>query len=137
MSDSVPTLEEPTAAVSAELDAPAPANLVAPERLTPHEWAERKGHIEHADPARPWRSPNIEYRYAAADALYGWSRHAYHYQAEHDRFLIAESDYDAALEAAAQYPAKPPHRAAVAPSCPYDFGLGPAEGVAREAKETR
>lgn len=135
-SEAVVSLEPTTVDESAHF---APASAPLSERLTPREWAARKGDIEEAEPSRPWRSPNVHYRYAAADALYGWTHHAYHYQAEGDRFLILEADYDAALAAAVEYPAKPPHRAAIAPSCPHAFRaeFQPAEANAHHAKESR
>jgi hypothetical protein len=89
------------------------------ERLTPLAWAERKGHVGHQDPTKPWAEPAPDWRFAAADALHGWSAQAYHYQAEAAEFLISEADYDAALEAGAGYPATPPHAPAIAESCPH------------------
>lgn len=89
------------------------------QRLTPHEWAERKGLITKLDPARPWIQETVDVSHAAADQLHGWTHHAYNYQGEDKRFLITEEDYDAARKAAMEYPAGEPHEKAIAPNCPH------------------
>lgn len=99
----------------AEAVAPAaevPVHAVAPalDRLTPEQWAEKLGHVKKASPFTPQLSTHPSWQHAAADSLHGWSQHAHHYQAE--PLLLTQSDYQAALDAAAEYPNKPAHAAA-------------------------
>lgn len=90
------------------------------DRLTPGEWAERKGFAAPPlNPGRPSAGHPDRWKHEAAAALYGWTHHAYHHQTS--PFQLTEQDYDVALETAAQYPACKPHKAAIAPSCPHKF----------------
>jgi len=92
------------------------------EKLTPAEWADRKGIAAKPDPTRPWLDPVAKSTEAcplgihlhAADTLHGWSWEASQYQAPADAFRISEQDFDAALKAGAAYPAEPAHLPAVA-----------------------
>lgn len=93
--------------------APAPKPSSA-ERLTPAQWAERLGYLVAADARLPQSESFAKPEHAAADALHGWSRYGYHYQAQ--PFLISEADYRAALEAAMKYPLVAPCAAALPPS---------------------
>lgn len=102
-------------------------SAAAAERLTPAQWAERKGIAPKADTARPWLEPIAKSSQAspngihlhAADVLHGWSNHAYNYQSEADALLMTEEVFDAALAAAAGYPACNAHLPAVAPRAPF------------------
>jgi hypothetical protein len=107
-----PTPQAEPVAVEAPPVAPA-----EPERLTPHAWGERLGLCEKADPARPWVESHADWRFAAADKLHGWSDHAHHWQGEGQQLLLTEADFQAALQAGADYPAKPAH----APACGKGF----------------
>jgi len=91
--------------------APAPEAPAAPKR-TPADWAKVLEFSKPADPRLPQSEPHTDWQHAAADVLHGWSRHAYHYQA--DPFEISEADYRAALEAGANHPPTPAHAAAIA-----------------------
>lgn len=105
------------------------------ERLTPAGWAERKSIAAKADPAKPWIEPvSSDFRYHPADVLHGWSHHAYNYQAPADELLLTEADFDAALTAAAAYPATPAHAAAVAPHAPFKKQLEAEQKKADDAK---
>ena len=86
---------------------------------TPEEWAKRLGHVCVAPEHMPQLRTHYDWRHAVADALHGWSQHAYHYQAE--PLLLTETHYCAALDAAAEYPTKPAHVPA--------FGRTKKEGV--------
>jgi hypothetical protein len=90
-----------------------PENPAAAELLTPNEWARRKGLI--VDDAR---EPFAKGFHAEAEQLHGWAWHAHNYQAAEQAFRLAEADYDAALVAASEFPAKPAHKAALAPHYP-------------------
>ncbi len=130
--------------VAPELSPPAeaaPAPAAEPpvvEKLTPAQWAERKGIAPKVNPLMPFIEPvakstkdcPLGIHLHAADVLHGWSHHAYQYQAEADAFLIEEKDFDEALKAAAAYPELPAHAAAVAQSCPFH-----AEHAARAKSE--
>jgi hypothetical protein len=108
------------------------------DKLTPAQWAERKGIAPKSDAARPWIEPVAKstkecsngIHLHAADALHGWSNHAYNFQAESDALLLTEAEFDAALVAAAGYPACNAHLPAVAPKAPFR-----AEIEARAKKE--
>jgi hypothetical protein len=110
----------------------------AEEKLTPTQWAERKGIAPVADPARPWIEPVAKstkecangIHLHAADALHGWSNHAYNFQAEADALLLTEAEFEGALKAAAGYPACNAHLPAVALKAPFR-----AEIEARAKKE--
>lgn len=82
------------------------------ERLTPHAWGEKLGLREKADPARPWIESHSDWRFAAADKLHGWTDHAHHWQGPGQELLLTEDDFRSALQAGADYPAKPAHAAA-------------------------
>lgn len=92
---------------------PPAAEAKGPELLTPNEWARRKGLL--VDDAR---EPFAKGFHASAEQLYGWAWHAHNYQAPGQEFRLTEADYDAALVAAGEFPAKPAHEAAVAPHYP-------------------
>lgn len=97
---------------------PAPVKAAAPApepvKKTPEQWARVLGHMKLADPRIPQSTTHADWQHAAADKLHGWGRHAYHYQAE--PMLLTQDDYQAALDAAAEYPNKPAHEPAMAPS---------------------
>lgn len=95
---------------------PAPPPKPEPARFTPAEWAERLGYRVKRDPRLPQSVDYDKPEHAAADALYGWTRHAYHYQGEAHRFVVTEEDYRAALRAAGQFPVEAPHAPAIPPS---------------------
>lgn len=84
-----------------------------PKRMTPAQWAEKLGHINHADPRIPQSVTHADWQHAAADALYGWSQHAYHFQSQ--PFLLSQADYENALGAAAKYPLCAPYEKALPP----------------------
>jgi hypothetical protein len=98
------------------------------EKLTPHQWADRKGH----GPKQDAFEPVPDWQFAAADVLHGWSAQAYAYQAEGEEFRITEDDYVAALDAAAQYPAKPAHAPAITPACTHRAQLLTEAATAKE-----
>lgn len=73
-------------------------NMSKQEKKTAEEWGKELGH---------WHSPSgISYdqngfwkrEYAAANALHGWSRHAYHYAS--DPLLMTKKQFLAAIDAA-------------------------------------
>lgn len=104
----------------AALDGEAPPAPPAPaakhgssDKLTPNEWARRKGLL-----VEDVREPYAKGFHASAEQLHGWAWHAHNYQAPGQEFRLTQVDYDAALEAASQFPAKPAHRAALAPHYP-------------------
>lgn len=108
-----PTVPDPPAP-------PAPAAEAKPaelERLTPQAWGEKLGLREKADPARPWIESHADWRYAAADKLHGWTDHAHHWQGPGQELLLTEADFNAALQAGADYPEKPAH----GPACGKGF----------------
>lgn len=88
-----------------------PPVAVVVTQFTPDAWGKKLGHFKAGDPRLPQNVPHFDAQHAAADALYGWSQHAYHYQAA--PFTITEADYVAALEAAGRYPLCAPHAAAL------------------------
>jgi hypothetical protein len=90
----------------------APAAPTAPT-ATPNEWAAKLGLVKLADPQLPQTVTVYNWKHAAADKLYGWSEHAYHYQGAEHAFRLTEEDYRKALEAAAQYPCTEPHAPAL------------------------
>lgn len=101
------------------------ASAPAAPRKTPEQWAEQLGHIKRADPRIPQSVTHADWQHAAADALYGWSEHAYHYQAQ--PFLLTQEQYEAALAAAARYPLCGPLAAALPPGQERRFdGFRPA-----------
>lgn len=90
-----------------------PETPASPELLTPNEWALRKGLL--VDDGREVFAKGF---HAEAEQLYGWKWHAHNFQAPEQAFRLTEADYDAALEAAGQFPAKPAHEPAVVPHFP-------------------
>ncbi|MBA2724284.1 MAG: hypothetical protein H0U56_15630 [Methylibium sp.] len=102
-------------------------------RLTPTQWAERKGMVKAA--AFPWEQPRVDARHAAADSLHAWGYHAYHYQAE--PLLLTEQDYDAALKAAAEFPLELPHKPAISPHSPHSYPDQKALRTPRNAAEEK
>lgn len=80
---------------------------------TPADWAERLGYITPGDPNLPQKVRHAKWEHAAADALYGWSAHAFHYQAPSQAFLITEETYREALRIAAVFPNEAPSQAAL------------------------
>lgn len=103
---------EAVAPAVAEAAPAAPAvPAVAPEMLTPEQWAEKLGHVKKASPFTPQLSTHYSWQHAAADSLHGWAQHAHHYQGA--PLMLSQADYQAALEAAAEYPNKPAHTAAL------------------------
>ncbi len=102
----------------------------AGELKTPREWAIAKGHLLLANPVNlpagairigPAATDRTFPPYVAADVLHGWSESAHHAQGE-KAFKLSEADYDAALVAAAAYPAVAPHARAVTKECPFKSG---------------
>lgn len=83
------------------------------EKRTPRQWAEQLGNIHKRDPRLPQSRDFADWKHAVADKLHGWSKHAYHFQDQ--PLLISKAVYLDALEAAAEYPVKPAHEAALAP----------------------
>ena len=115
--------ERPEFASNEEQLEPMPAALpepAAPARTaewhTPAGWAERLGMIVKADPRMPQQETHAKPEHAAADALYGWTQHAYHYQAPGDAFFFDEATYHAALRSAMEHPVAPLVDAAIPPS---------------------
>lgn len=114
--------ERPTDAPSSEVNEDAPAQAApasaaaapAPARLTPNAWGRKLGHFKQGDTRLPQNVPHFDRQHAAADELFGWSRHAYNFQAE--PFLITEADYVAAIKSAGRFPLEAPHAAALPPS---------------------
>lgn len=107
--------ETPSAPAEAKPAKPEPPQ--GPERLTPHAWGEQLGLCEKADPARPWIESHADWRFAAADKLHGWSDHAHHWQGPGQELLLTKEEFEAALQAGADYPEKPAHR----PACGKGF----------------
>lgn len=84
-----------------------------PKTKTPDEWGRAQGRYREVNPLVAQVKSHFDWRHAVADKLHGWSKHAYHYV---DLPLeISEADYNAALEAAANYPNVPAHGPAVSP----------------------
>lgn len=125
----MPTEENPGKPAGADASAKAePA-----EKLTPAEWAERKGIAPKAQ--YPWEEPvSSDWRYPSAALLFGWTHDAYNYQAR--PFKLSEADFDAALKAASEYPNGEPPEAAIAPHAPFRKQLA-AEKQAREAAKDK
>lgn len=90
---------------------PEPTVAAAVERKTPNEWAKALGKYREVSRFQPQLRSHFAPDHCAADALHGWTRYAYDYQA--DSFELTESDYRAALDAALHYPVKPAHSAAI------------------------
>jgi hypothetical protein len=80
-------------------------------KLTPDAWGRKLGHFKAGDTRLPQNVQHFDPQHAAADELFGWSRHAYHFQAA--PFLITETDYIAALKTAGEFPVSAPHPAAL------------------------
>lgn len=99
-----------------EKELPAETPKSAPERLTPEQWARRKGLFVEA------RAPNeshFHWSHAAAEALHGWASHTHHAGGP---MRLSEADYDAAL-AAVQAEGNPKaHKPALSPHCTHDGG---------------
>lgn len=112
-----------------------PQQEAGPDLRTPLEWAQAKGLI--LAPRFDFQGPQPHWKYAAADALYGWAHHAYHFQGEDDVFRITEKDFELAIEAAAQFPAKPAHEPGVAPSCPHKAEFARAKAEAARAESAK
>lgn len=102
------SIEVAAAPVVAAPGVEAPATAPVPVTATPEVWAERLGLIQRANPRLPQSQTVPHWTHAAANKLYGWSDHAYHYQGEAP-FELTEDDYRKALAAAAQYPVRAPH----------------------------
>lgn len=94
---------------------PTTTAVAGPEKLTPTEWARRKGLLVEG-PLVP--EPHAKGFHAAAEQLHGWAWHAQNYQAPEQAFKLTEADYDAALVAAGEFPRKPAHKAALATNYP-------------------
>jgi hypothetical protein len=99
----------------------------ADDRLTPEQWARRKGLFVEA------KSPNeshFHWSHAAADTLHGWASHAHH---AGEPMKLYEHDYDAAIKAVTD-PDKgvadekkktgrsKAHKPAMSPHCTHDGG---------------
>jgi hypothetical protein len=102
--------EPPADAVAEEKAAPAAqtapaAQLPDPEKKTPAEWASQLGDHRPRDARLPQSTDHVSPAYAVADRLYGWSQHAYNFQAEGEAFLVTRATYQAALRTAPQFPA--------------------------------
>lgn len=78
---------------------------------TPHEHAVARGLYRAANPLIPQAKAHYKWQHAVADHLHGWTRDAYHYQAE--PFTLSDEDYDAAIEAAKGHPNTPAHEPAI------------------------
>jgi hypothetical protein len=92
-------------------------------KRTPAEWAHLKGLLV-SGAKQPWVEPHARGGHAEAANLYGWNVHAHHYQAKDlgdgkvdasAVFVLTESDYDKAREAALAFPAVELH----APAWPW------------------
>lgn len=107
--------EENTKAKSKAEAQPLPAKAADPEpvKLTPEQWAEKLGQVRKAPQHQPQLRTHYAWQHAAASSLHGWEQHAHHYQ--NAPLLLTQADYQAALDAAAEYPAKPAHAAALSP----------------------
>lgn len=93
----------------------APPAAAGAELLTPEQWGERKGNVVVTTPERPWVEPHSKNFHDEAATLHGWKSHAYDEQNPTKAFHLSEADYDAALAAAAEFPACPAHAAALPP----------------------
>lgn len=89
-----------------------PAKASVP-KFTPEQWAEKLGHVRKADPRIPQSVTHYDPAHAAADALYGWSQHAYHFQAS--PFLLTQEQYVEALARASAFPTCAPLPEALPP----------------------
>lgn len=118
--------EQPEGAAPEPLPTPPPAELApavvpttpADGKLTPREWAHRKGLLFEPSPKQPWVEPHAKGFYYEAATLHGWTQHAHDHQTPEQAFRLTEADFDAALAAAGEFPAVPAHEPALAPGCP-------------------
>jgi hypothetical protein len=94
-------------------EAPPATAAAGTEKLTPNEWARRKALLVEASPEKPWVEQHATGFHAEAEQLHGWAWHSQNYQSPEQAFRLTEADYDAALAAAAEFPAKPAHEAAI------------------------
>jgi hypothetical protein len=133
-----PPANEQTPPAPAETAVEEPVEEPEPEdapKKTPAAWAVALGFFVKRNPLLPQSVDFAKPEHAAADALYGWSRHAFHYQAPEDRFLVTERTYRRALERAGQYPAAHPYPAAIPHSQTARFeGFRPRELVKETAQ---
>lgn len=105
------------------------------EVLTPDEWARRKGLLVERTEKTPWVEPHAKGFHDEAGTLHGWKRHAYSEQDPAKAFRLSEQDYDAALKAAAEYPAAPAHAPALPPGIePPPVPKHVQEAIAAKAK---
>lgn len=95
-------------------DPPAAAAAAEPEKRTPREWASHLGHQKPAGP-KPQQEDEVDWRYAAARELFLWGVVERNLQAADDRFTLTESDYTAALAAAAAHPCAALPKGAIPP----------------------
>jgi len=103
-----------------EFEANAAEPIPPSEKMqTPGDWAKELGLLTQANPAVPQVDSFAHWKHSAADALHGWSEHAYHFQTS--PFVLTERDYRMALAAAAKFPAVPPHMPALVPAKRGDF----------------
>ncbi len=109
-----PDLGTPEPTVAPVVTAPEATPATA-ELLTPEQWGERKGNVVVTTAERPWVEPHRKGFHAEAAQLHGWDAYAYNQQDPTKAFRLSESDYDAALAAAAEFPACPAHTAALPP----------------------
>lgn len=136
-----PAPEAPTNAEERPQDAPVatPPSAAAPsssdaEKRTPAEWADHLGLIRHRDKRLPQSETVPHWKHAAADTLYGWSLHAYHFQGE--RFELTQEQYERALESAAAHPAAPLVPEAITPTAAKKLeGFKPARNLKDEKAE--
>lgn len=84
---------------------PAPAAVPSAVTKTPAEWAKALGHTKERDRRIPQSLDHVDPAYAVADRLYGWSQHAYDFQAEGESFQLSEATYCAAVKSASHFPA--------------------------------
>lgn len=127
MTDASDSKVEPRNALQAKAEPVQAPAAPEPVKLTPAQWAEKLGHMRRADPRIPQSVTHADWQHAAADRLYGWAKHAYNFQTQ--PFLLSQADYELALEAAAQYPLKAPHAAALPASQADRFeGFRPRAG---------
>jgi hypothetical protein len=110
-----------TSALAPQPSAPAPSSSTGPEKRTPAEWAAKRKLTKARDPRLPQSTDWVHPSHAVADKLYGWSEHAYHFQAEDQRFLLTEADYVAGLQTAGQFPTVAPHAPAMTPTAAPRF----------------
>lgn len=82
-----------------------------PVKRTPHEWAERKGLFTKSNKYVPQAHDYYDWTHGCADLLHKWSEHDYHYSDNPTR--LTERQYDAAREAAANYPNTKPFQPAI------------------------